>query len=420
MALGLIAGGAQAAPPTNWTAYPELTDFVAAEAGVRDRASGGRAVMQCSVQDDGTLSACRIVRETPIGSGYGEALLSLVPKYRRKPPGKSGAREVVIPADWYHADTPPDWLKRPTPESLRAVFPRQAVKKGVDGRAVISCIITVQGALQDCFVTEESPPGLGFGGAALALTPQLMFKPARLNGVPVASTVSVPINWKGIEGLSGEAMGRSVLPPNLAWSAAPSFADVAAAYPPKAKAERRGGRATVSCTMSEEGALKTCTEVSSEPRGYGFGDAAKTLAKTFRLPITSEADRKATRNVMTHLTFAFDPVMLDTASPIVGKPNWAATPSVDAVKGAFGGLKLSGTSRVQLECTVQPGGGVDACKVMSEDPADTGLGAAALKLVPSFRLTTWTTEGLPVVGGRVRIPLRYELAPADAATKAPN
>jgi hypothetical protein len=416
LAVGLAAGGAHAAPKSKWAGQPTNADYEAAEAKVRDRSTGGRAVMQCAVQDDGGLSNCRIVRESPQGSGYGEALLSLAPKFRRQPPGKSGVREVTIPADWYRFDTAPDWLKRPTPDSLRGVFPRQAVSKGVDGSAVISCVATIQGALQDCFVTDETPPGLGFGAAALALTPQLMFKPARLNGVPVVSTVSVPINWKGIEGMSGEMLGKRVVPPNLGWISAPSFADVAAAYPAKAKAERRAGRATINCSMNEEGALVRCSEVSSDPKGYGFGDAAKTLAKTFRLTVTSDADRKATHNISVHLPFVFDPLMLESASPLVGKPHWAATPSAADVVKAFGGVKVDRTARVQLDCAVQAGGGVGDCEVVSEDPGGVGLGDAAMALTGAFRLTTWTTEGLPTVGGRVRIPLRYE--PGAAAEPA--
>ena len=71
---------------------------------------------------------------------------------------------------------------------------------------------------------------------------------------------------------------------------------------------------------------------------------------------------------------------------------------------------------MQLGGAVQAGGGVGDCKVVSEDPGGVGLGDAAMALTGAFRLTTWTTEGLPTVGGRVRIPLRYE--PGAAAEPA--
>lgn len=418
LCLALGASAASAAPKSPWRSIPSDADYEAAEAKVRDRSTGGRAVMRCQIQDGGALEACVVVRETPQGSGYGAALISLAPKFIREPPGKGDPRVVTVPADWYRYDARADWLQRPSEEDLRGVFPRQVINKGADGKAVIHCVVTVQGALQDCLAIEESPVGLGFGDAAIALTPQLMFKPARLNGLPVVSTLSIPINWQGVASMKGQMLTNRVFPPNLPWTDAPSFAQVAAAYPAKAKAERRAGRATVACAMNEEGALIRCSEVSSEPRGYGFAEAAKLLAKQFRMKVESDADRKVTRQFGVHLPFVFDPAMLDGASGVVGKPQWAATPQAKDLTSAFAGLKLTSTARVQLECRVANGGGVEDCRVTSEDPAGSRLGDAALTLTPAFRLTTWTAEGLPVVGGRVRIPLRYE--PPQPAAQAPQ
>jgi periplasmic protein TonB len=67
---------------------------------------------------------------------------------------------------------------------------------------------------------------------------------------------------------------------------------------------------------------------------------------------------------------------------------------------------------------VQAGGVLDQCSIVSEQPADKGVGAAAMTLSAAFRVTTWTAEGLPVVGGRVTIPIRYE--PEAAAPPAPK
>lgn len=68
---------------------------------------------------------------------------------------------------------------------------------------------------------------------------------------------------------------------------------------------------------------------------------------------------------------------------------------------------------------MQAGGGVSDCKVAREDPAGQGVGLAAMGLIPHFKLTTWTIEGLPTVGATINIPLRYEGggAPQGAAAK---
>ena len=60
-------------------------------------------------------------------------------------------------------------------------------------------------------------------------------------------------------------------------------------------------------------------------------------------------------------------------------------------------------------------------RVESETPQDLGYAAAAMTLTPQFRLAVWTDEGLPTVGGTVRIPLRFDLealAPQEASPAA--
>ena len=79
---------------------------------------------------------------------------------------------------------------------------------------------------------------------------------------------------------------------------------------------------------------------------------------------------------------------------------------------AFQKLNTPGTIRTVLNCTVEQGGALGGCKVDSESPA--GAGAVALTLMPRFKVSTWTMEGLPTVGGTIRVPLRYEAEPAAA------
>lgn len=408
------ASSAGAAKPSDdgWATYAANGDFIAARP--RGLAQGGfaRGVVRCAVEDDGVLSRCVVTRETPIGIGVGAAALELSSKFRRERPGPKDLREVDLALDWFEFDKPGDWVRRPTAEDLRAVLPGEAIKRGLDGYAVIDCVATVQGALTDCAIVHEKPAGFGFGSSAVALTPQFMMKPATLRGVPVRSTVRLPIRF--VTGPPASlADAKRVVSPGLPWIEAPSYGDVAAAYPAKARAERVGGRATLACNMNGEGRLTGCETASSTPGGYGFDSAAKMLAKRFRYAVRDEREKVATRKLMVHLPFTFDPGMLDAAEPVVGKPNWAALPTGAAIVSAFEATKAKGTVRAQLRCIVQPGGGLGSCTVASEQPAGAGIAAAALTLVSSFKVTTWTAEGLPTVGAVITVPLRYE---PDSAT----
>lgn len=406
-ASGACVGGAHAADDWGWASEAGGLDIAAAAPQSARAGIFSRGVARCAVEDDGRLSGCRVVGETPVGAGVGEAVLSLTPKFRREAPGEDDLREVHVVVSWSHADEPGDWRRRPTARDLLAVFPREAYRRGMGGEAVISCISTPQGALHDCVSVHESPAGMGFGNAAIALTPQFTMKPATLDGEPVRSTVRIPVKFGAPRG--GPPPGsKRVLPANVGWSEAPTFADLAAAYPGKARREGVGGRATLACNMTAWGKLSNCRVVASSPVGYGFDRAAKALAKKFVYPITTDEEREAARDLMVHLPITFDPGMIDQAEPVVGKPTWAEIPTAEDLRAAFADLKATETGRVMLRCAVQPGGSLSGCAVASEEPAGLGIGAAALALVPSFRLTTWTAEGLPVVGGKVNIPLRFE------------
>jgi len=156
-----------------------------------------------------------------------------------------------------------------------------------------------------------------------------------------------------------------------------------------------------------------------EPKGQGFGEAARSLSKLFRAPPTT-GDGKSWSGVEVQLPFAFDRSMQTDKIPAVGTPKWAKLPSVEETVAAFANVSktVEGTVRVTLNCTVQTGGTVGGCTVVREDPAGKGVGEAALALAPHFHLTTWTMEGLPTIGAAINIPLRFEGKP-PAETPAP-
>jgi hypothetical protein len=315
------------------------------------------------------------------------------------------------------ANHPADWLKKPTPEELLAVWPRAGL--GRPGHALVHCIATVQGTLRDCRVKLESPPGLGFGEAALILTRQFLMKPAIKNGVPVEDEVNIPINWDPLQPHAGsripdtsaEVWNADKVLDAVPWNDAPSVADVRAAYPSKARAEGKDGSVTLDCALNPHGGLSNCRTISEEPRGYGFVHAAEALASKFVGPTKDNADQPLA-GVHTHLRFTFAASGLDTNTPAIGKPLWAGLPMAEDFDASFPAAAAKANilkARVVMSCLVATGGVLSDCHVESEDPANYGFGAAAASLAGKFRVAIWTAEGLPTVGGRVSVPIRYDL-----------
>jgi TonB family protein len=97
-------------------------------------------------------------------------------------------------------DVNPDWRYRPDGEVLAQAYPREAMEKGLSGKATIRCVAAPDGLLQDCVVLSEEPAGAGFGAATLSVAPHFQMNPAIRDGVPQASTVRIPLVWLMPEG----------------------------------------------------------------------------------------------------------------------------------------------------------------------------------------------------------------------------
>ena len=78
--------------------------------------------------------------------------------------------------------TRPYWLHVPT--NLDRFYPARALERGVQGQAVVDCIVTPTGALSPCALVSETPSGWGFGGAALRIAPEYSMQPATRDGAP--------------------------------------------------------------------------------------------------------------------------------------------------------------------------------------------------------------------------------------------
>lgn len=386
----------------------------------------GDAEVECVVADKGGLADCKVLSEYPMNRGFGAAALSLSDRYKVKVKDEAGAsaigRKISYSLEFLApGDANPNWVRKPSSQDLAGVFPVAAVKAGKDGRAVIRCRVTTDGFLDRCKVLSETPEGLGFGHSALALAPQFLMSPKIRNGQPVEAEISLPITWEGLaEGNFGPVSKERLIidPP---WKAAPSLAQVEAAWP-KAAAGEDNGQAALRCRLKETGALNDCEVISELPKGKGFGKAALALADHFTVSV-APGDAKIARLIQVDVPFRFRPP--GAPGRQLTKPRWIQMADAEGLARAYpqaarkAGVK-NGLGVVS--CVVTTEGRLTDCQASREEPAGLDFAASAMIVAGSMRMNPWTTEGEPVDGQRIRLPIRFEgveLEEEEAGAEAP-
>ena len=193
------------------------------------------------------------------------------------------------------------------------------------------------------------------------------------------------------------------------WSDAPTIADIAAAYPTRAKAAKVSGHVQLTCEVGRDNHPRLCEALVEKPSGYGFGAAARKLAEK----LTVAQAGMVGQNIFVPVNF--DAGVLNGTADV--KPSWATLPSVTDFQASFPKTE-NGVNhvRVVLGCTVEAGGALGGCAVVQEDPPGQGYGAGALALASKFRVQPWGPDGQASVGAHIQVPIRYELTPAPAAT----
>jgi periplasmic protein TonB len=77
--------------------------------------------------------------------------------------------------------------------NLRRYYPAQAKKDGFEGDVVLRLLIDADGSIAKVDIVSD--PGQGLGPAAARAVHELRFSPAKVNGVPVATTVPFTIHF---------------------------------------------------------------------------------------------------------------------------------------------------------------------------------------------------------------------------------
>jgi TonB family protein len=381
----------------------------------------GTAALDCKAGAGGKLVDCKIAKEDPAGQGFGQAALSLVGFERIKTEDDDGQSVAGRPLrTWFTllapGDAEPDWLKRPTANDLASVFPKKAVEAGKSGRATIFCKVTIEGFLEACKVHREEPKGYDFGVAALQLAPQLRMTPRIRGGHPVSGgDVTIPVVWPDVP--RGLPMGPSLVmdPP---WSQAPTQAEINAAWPSEATG-LPSGQAALRCELEKTGALRSCNIITESPRGKGFGKAAKTLSKSFRVSFSLE-EVSELKKLTVDIPFRFrDPALPDGRK--LTKPRWVQTLSADGMAAVYPQAAIKAGVRSgsgATTCVVTAEGRLGACEALRETPPGLDFGAAAVKAASAMRMNPWTKEGDTVEGLRITVPFAFALA--DEPAKPPG
>jgi hypothetical protein len=185
------------------------------------------------------------------------------------------------------------WEERPTARSFADHYPPEALRRRIDGGAVLDCDVRDDRRLA-CRVRSEQPDGQGFGAAALQISGEFLAAPQTLEGRSVVGGVVVlPIMFRA-------SPPPSFRPPPL--NIQPLGRYIERHYPARARAEGVGGRASVRCVVAERRRW-SCTAVSEDPAGYGFAEALIAIMNERAL----RPGRDSTVGDQTDITLTFAP-----------------------------------------------------------------------------------------------------------------
>lgn len=323
-------------------------------------------------------------------------------------------------------DTEAKWLNKPTGGALRAVWPAEAWRRGLEGATHLNCTVTVQGLVSNCKVHDETPAGAGFGQAGLLLTPNFQFTPATLAGAPVPSSVVLPIRFA----LSGPGPPPDTGPEMRAvqwtpWLSAPSDADVAKAYPRPALAAGLTGHVVLRCRITGDGALHDCGTITEAPAGKGFASAARALTSRFKARITVQDSHALWRTAtFIDLPIHFRPPAAGGGPRYLAQVDWVKTMDAQAVQALFPAKALQAHVKVgdaRLDCAIAAIGAVEDCRVETETPSGMGFGPSATSIAALMQANLWTRDGQATPGARILLPIRLDLsalAPMEPAAGA--
>jgi TonB family protein len=310
-------------------------------------------------------------------------------------------------------------------------FPAIALAQGLDGRVVLSCDISADGA-SACSVIEDTPVNVGFGAAAIAMSRGWTFAPRLENGQAVASTLRMNIAFEN-EFSTRQALQttlyvderRDATEPGaeanaldvdylsyLACTWAGRFCrapdDGSAVqyqntrhYPSAARASGVEGRALVACAARANNRID-CAVESEAPAGSEFG------AHALRLVADTAAAFSLPQGTVFRVPVEF---ALHPSSRPERDSAWEELPSGADFARHYPPLAVQRgvDGAAMVLCEIQADRRV-ACELQGEAPENFGFGRAALRMASQYRVSE-QRFGLPgyTVGERLRWTIVFHI-----------
>jgi TonB family protein len=330
-----------------------------------------------------------------------------------------------------------------------SIWPTAAREAGLSGRVILRCKVDVHGLAESCAIAYESPPGRGFGGAALALRPLLKLTPRTGPDGPTEATMNIAINFDrqetqsnlrevmaraagpgGVPPESGGALAREgvgetnardlvvyhnpvatrrvTMMDSAAWVQAPTFEDLAAAYPSEGAGLE--GYAVAHCKAERTGVLSRCAVAKEVPVGHGFGKAVLGLAPRFRISPEAMAQAPQGAPVEVDVPVRF-PSAAEAKDRTVRAPVWVAGADPQSQMRDFPtAVAKKDSPGAVVQCRVGTGGALTACAIELTSPDGLDFDDAAVKLASRLKMNLWSAEAGPVEGGVVHLPVNLALA----------
>jgi hypothetical protein len=183
------------------------------------------------------------------------------------------------------------WLRTPTLDDLKRVYPPDAFAKGISGGSMVGCDVAPNGELLHCKAYAEAPARMGFGDAGVLFAAYFRLAPDSVASLPVPGRIALPMifgapgrpgprlafqlsdssllltNFDGTQGAGANVDCLAAAPPRkcdmhfVNWAARPNTMTVLAAT---LRAGKTAGSDLALCWVGPGGALTDCQASSPE------------------------------------------------------------------------------------------------------------------------------------------------------------